>query len=124
MNRLKDWYNARISARWYTSTALVGGWLTSAVLFLPDLLDMLAGNWQVFGDFLLPSFSVETKAIVLAIYVNFIAPPLRAFVQRKMQQAQIKQLAEQEKVVPLVASGVNTTVVLTSADGKNESSRL
>lgn len=119
MDFLRDFYNRRISARWYSSWVLIGGWLTSMVLLLPDMLDYAAAHWDYFGGLLMPKFSLETKALVLFVYVNFIAPPLRAFVQRKMQQAQILQQAEQGKVIPLPASGVSTTSVVNSTDGNS-----
>lgn len=100
------WYNEKIVAEWYKSAALIGGWLTSLVLFLPNLLQFIFDHWDLFGGMLLPKFDPTTQAIVLAVYVTFIAPPLRAWVQTTMEKAAIKQQSMQGKVVPLPASGV------------------
>lgn len=89
--KLIDFYNARIIAGWYRSASLIGGWLTSLIVFAPDLLQFLAEHWELIGHFVLPTFEPETKALILAVYVTFIAPPLRAWAQRVMREAALKQ---------------------------------
>lgn len=98
--KLTAWYNQHISAAWYRSSVLVCGWLISAALFLPDLLDFMSTHWGWFSEKLLPrQFSAETKALILSVYVTFIQPPLRAWKQKKMQAAALKQAEEIGKVV-------------------------
>lgn len=104
--KFMDWYNRKIVARWYFSAALVGGWLTSAALLLPDALQILVDHWDEVGAIALPTVPLYWKAVILFVYVNFVAPPLRAWVQEKMQKAAIKQQAEAGKVIPLPPSGV------------------
>lgn len=104
--RLRAWYNAHISAAWYKSAALIGGWATSFLLLLPDLLQIGVSHWDEIGAAAFPTVPLYWKALILFVYVNLIAPPLRAWVQKKMAQAVIKQQAEAGKVVPLPASGV------------------
>ena len=104
--RLTAWYNRRIVAQWYKSAALIGGWLTSLILFAPNIAQFVVDHWDFFGPVVLPKFDTSTQAIVLGVYTTFVAPPLRAWVQKTMQQALIKQQAEAGKVVPLAASGL------------------
>lgn len=98
---LIDWYNSRIVAGWYRSASLIGGWLASGIVFLPDLLQFAADHWDLIGYFALPKFSAETKALILAVYVTFIAPPLRAWAQEKMRAAALKQAVETGAVTSL-----------------------
>lgn len=91
MKKLTDFYNTHIVAGWYRSLAILGGWLTTAVLFAPDLLQFAADHWDVVGGLALPKFDAETKALVLAIFTAFVLPPLRAWQQKKMQEAALKQ---------------------------------
>jgi hypothetical protein len=99
--KLIDFYNARIIARWYRSASLIGGWVTSSIVFLPDLLQFLADHWELVGHFLLPTFDPETKALILAVYVTFIAPPLRAWAQNAMREAALKQAVKTGAVTSL-----------------------
>lgn len=91
--RILDWYNRHIVAGWYRSAALVVGWLTSAILFLPDLAQFVITYWGLLGSIALPTFSAEIKALLLGVFVTFIAPPLRAWQQEKMREAAKKQEA-------------------------------
>lgn len=104
--KLRDWYKRKIVAKWYLSASVIGGWLTSAALLLPDGLQILVDHWDEFGAIALPTVPLFWKAVILFLYVNFVAPPLRAWVQTKMQKASIKQQAEAGKVIPLPPSGV------------------
>ena len=111
--KLRDWYNRHISAAWYRSYSLIGGWLTAAIAFLPDLLQWaVVDNFELFAGIVLPTLDPMWKAALLGFYVAFVAPPLRAWVQRKMQEATIRQQAEAGKVIPLPASGVSAGLVL------------
>lgn len=108
MKALTDWYNQFIVAGWYRSWSLIGGWLTSAAVFLPDLLQFVVDHWGAVSGTALPSFTAEQKAMVLGAYVTFVAPPLRAWQQEKMQEAATKQklarlaaaISEEAKVEP------------------------
>lgn len=92
--KLAAWYDAHIAAAWYRSASLIVGWLLSAGVFLPDLLDFVANHWDLIGGAVLPKLDASTKAIILAVYIAFIAPPLRAWRQNKMQAAALKQAAQ------------------------------
>jgi len=89
--RLTAWYNERIVAAWYRSAVLIGGWFTGAVVFLPDLLQFVIDHWGILADIALPTFSPETKSLILGFFVAFVAPPLRAWQQKRMQEAALKQ---------------------------------
>jgi hypothetical protein len=89
--RLTDWYNRNIVAGWYRSLALIAGWLTAGAVFLPDLLQFVINYWGILADIALPRFSAESKSLILGLFVAFVAPPLRAWSQKKMQQAALKQ---------------------------------
>ncbi|MBT2299290.1 hypothetical protein J7E70_02325 [Variovorax paradoxus] len=99
--RLTDWYNEKIVAAWYRSAAILGGWLTSGLVFAPDILQFIVDRWDILGGMVLPTFSAETKTLILGLFVTFVLPPLRAYQQKKMQDAAIKQQAEAGKVIPL-----------------------
>jgi hypothetical protein len=100
--RLIAWYNEHIVAEWYKSAALIGGWLTSLVIFLPDILQFVADHFDAIGGFAFPTMTPENKALILGVYVTFIAPPLRAWQQRSMQAAAKKQ--EVERVIDKLES--------------------
>lgn len=104
--RLTAWYNRKISAGWYRSASLIGGWAVAGIAWLPDLAQYVVDHFDFFGGVLLPKLSPEAKAAALGFYVTFLAPPLRAWIQETMQKMTIKQQAEAGKVVPLPASGV------------------
>ena len=106
--KLIDWYNANIVAGWYASASLIGGWLTAAVVWLPDLINWAIDNVDFFGRFVLPTMDPETKAIVISFYVAFIAPPLRAKLQNWMQRKSLKQAVETGKV----SSSTDTSAIL------------
>ena len=95
MNNLKSkfwaWYDARIAAGWYRSSSLIVGWLTSAAVFSPELIQFVFDHWDIFGDRVLPKLDGDTKALILALYLAFVAPPLRAWRQKKMQELALKQ---------------------------------
>jgi hypothetical protein len=91
--RLVDLYNRKIVAGWYKSAALIAGWIVSGAVFLPDLIQFVFDHWDLFGSVLLPRLSPEAKATILALYLTFGAPPLRAWQQRSMQVAALKQAA-------------------------------
>jgi hypothetical protein len=110
---LTDWYNRKIVAGWYRSAALIGGWLVSSVIFLPDLIQFIFDNWGLFGDMLLPKVPAEVKATILALYVNFGAPPLRAWQQKGMQAKALKQAALNGNVT----SRVGTEAVIVAVPG-------
>lgn len=90
-SKLTTWYNDHIVAEWYKSAALIGGWLTSLIVFAPDILQFAVDHADIFGTWLVPNMDASTKTLILAVYVTFIAPPLRAWQQRNMQAAQEKQ---------------------------------
>lgn len=91
---LNAWYDRNISAAWYRASSLIVGWLTAAAVFLPDVLQFLADNWGAISGVALPTLAPEHKAIILAVYIAFVAPPLRAWKQRKMQEAALTQAAK------------------------------
>lgn len=89
--RAIDLYNTHIVAGWYRSLAILGGWATTGILFAPDLLAFAVDHWDILSGLALPKFSPETKALTLAIFTAFVLPPLRAWQQKKMQEAALKQ---------------------------------
>lgn len=111
MARLTDWYNQKIVAAWYRSSVVIVSWLMSLVLFLPDVIQFVFDHWDIFGDKLLPSVGASTKSIILGLYLTFGVPALRAWKQKKMTEASIKQNALLGNVVPLPASGVAPTAI-------------
>lgn len=106
--KIIDWYNANIVAGWYASASLIGGWLTAAVVWLPDVINWAIDHVDFFGRFVLPTMDPETKAIVISFYVAFIAPPLRAKLQSWMQRKSLKQAVETGKV----SSATDTSTIL------------
>lgn len=112
--RLTDWYNANVVARWYASQALIGGWIVSAVAFLPDLLQWaVVDNFELFAGIALPTLDPLYKAALLGFYVTFIAPPLRARIQKKMQAAALVQAAKSGAV----SSAKDTASILIAVPG-------
>lgn len=110
---LKDWYNRKIVAAWYKSSALIGGWLVSAVAFLPDFLQWaLIDNYQFFSGVVLPTMDLETKAMLLGFYVTFVAPALRAYVQKNMQAAAVKQAVVRGDAVITVPADAQVVVAV------------
>lgn len=97
--RLTAWYNRRIQAGWYLSAALIGGWITATLAYLPDIMQFVVDHFDYFGSFVFPTMEPETKAAMLAIYVTFIAPPLRAWIQQRMREKSLKQQAEAGAIV-------------------------
>lgn len=93
MDKLTAWYNDHIVAQWYKSAALIGGWLASLIVFAPDIVQFVFDHWDIFGGVALPTMSPEYKALILGVYVTFIAPPLRAWQQKAMQKAAAEQQA-------------------------------
>lgn len=102
-----EWYNRHFQAGWYASASLIGGWLSAGIAWLPDLLNfLLVDHGQFFVGFAFPTMDPETKAVFLSFYLAFIAPPLRAKIQKWMQKKSVMQQAEAGKVIPLPPSGV------------------
>lgn len=111
MARLTTWYNQKVVAAWYRSSVVIVSWLMSLVIFLPDLIQFVFDHWDIFGDQLLPSMSPSTKSLVLGIYLSIGVPVLRAWKQKKMTEASIKQNALLGTVIPLPSSGVAPTAM-------------
>lgn len=109
-----DWYSENIVARWYASQALIGGWITAAIAFLPDLLQWaIVDNFDLFAGIALPTLDPMWKAAILGFYVTFIAPPLRARIQKKMQAAALVQAAKNGAV----SSAKDTEALLITVPG-------
>lgn len=112
--RLTVWYDENVVARWYASQALIGGWIVSAVAFLPDLLQWaVVDNFELFAGIALPTLDPLYKAALLGFYVTFIAPPLRARIQKKMQAAALVQAAKSGAV----SSAKDTASILIAVPG-------
>lgn len=112
--RLTAWYDSNVVARWYASQALIGGWITAAIAFLPDLLQWaIVDNFELFAGIALPTLDPMWKAALLGFYVTFIAPPLRARIQKKMQAAALVQAAKSGAV----SSAKDTAAVLIAVPG-------
>lgn len=112
--RLTVWYNENVVARWYASQALIGGWIVSAIAFLPDLLQWaVVDNFELFAGIALPTLDPLYKAALLGFYVTFIAPPLRARIQKKMQAAALVQAAKSGAV----SSAKDTASILIAVPG-------
>lgn len=86
---LKTWYNKYIVARWYSSMALWVGVLAGLIEYLPDWLQALYDNFGVASDalFLTDSQRRATQAVLLFV----VLPIARAWRQKKMTEAAIKQ---------------------------------
>lgn len=98
------WYNTHVAARWWASSAMWVGIAAGAVEYVPDLLQM--GLDQL--DLLSEVFLIEDKwkRRIQGVLLFVVLPIAKAWRQKSMQKAQIKQAAELGKVVPLPASGV------------------
>lgn len=99
--RFWAWYNRNIQAGWYASAALLGGWLTVLIAWLPDGLNWAIEHADFFGQFVFPTMDPQTKALFVSFYVAFVAPPLRAKLQSWMQKKSVQQLASKGEVVPV-----------------------
>lgn len=109
---LKDWYNRKVQAAWYKSDALIGGWITAGLAFLPDLLQWaIVDNFDLFTGIVLPTLDPLWKAALLGFYVTFVAPPLRARLQKNMQAAAVKQAVERGDPVVTVPAAAQVAVV-------------
>ena len=113
--RIIDLYNKYIVAKWYRSSSLVVGWMISAVVFLPDALDLAAQNWDFISGVALPTMSPELKALVLGLYVTFGAPALRSWRQKVITQAALVQAVESG----MVTSAHGTEAVTVQVPGKD-----
>lgn len=98
MNSIKQkffaWYDQNIQAGWYASLALIGGWATVAVAWLPEALQFIVDHMDFFGPLILPKMDDSTKAVVVSLYVAFGAPVLRAKIQTWMQRKAAQQQAK------------------------------
>lgn len=102
--RLTVWYDEHIVAGWYRSYALIAGWLTAAVSFAPDALQFTVDRWDLFGPIVLPKLSIEARVALFGIVTVFIQPPLRAWAQKKMQEAALIQAAKTGAVGSFIGS--------------------
>ncbi|SDX12049.1 hypothetical protein SAMN05518669_103337 [Variovorax sp. YR634] len=98
------WYDEQIAAGWYRSSSLIVGWLTSAAVFSPEIVQFVFDHWDILGGMVLPKLDGDTKALILGLYLAFVAPPLRAWRQKKMQEIALKQAVK----TGAVTSGVDT----------------
>lgn len=112
--RLRAWYDAHIAAGWYRASSVLVGWALSFVMFLPNLLDFVANYWGGLSGLAMPKWSPETQAFVLGIYVTFIAPPLRAWAQKKIRQLTLVQAARTGQL----ASGEGTETIQVLVPGQ------
>lgn len=110
---LKDYYNRKYQAAWYKSEALIGGWITAGLAFLPDLLQWaIVDNFDLFTGIVLPTLDPLWKAALLGFYVTFVAPPLRARLQKNMQAAAVKQAVERGDAVITVPADAQVVVAV------------
>jgi hypothetical protein len=93
------WYNERIVAAWYRSAAIYVGLLAAATPYLLDLLQAALDNWDLFGSALQLTALQKTSAQVFLLVV--VLPIARAWKQKKMQTAVMKQAEEVGDVVVL-----------------------
>ncbi|UST52968.1 hypothetical protein NF681_11495 [Comamonadaceae bacterium OTU4NAUVB1] len=104
--RLTDFYNARIVAGWYASWAM---WLGLLGTMLPILLDgaqMALDHWPELAQMLELS---PRNTLVLQLVIAALIPPARAWQQRSMQVAALKQAAQTGNVTTRV--GLDAVIV-------------
>lgn len=113
--RLTVWYDENIVAGWYRSYALLAGWLAAAVSFAPDALQFIVDRWDLFGPIVLPKLSLEARVALFGIVTVFVQPPLRAWAQKKMQEAALIQAAK----TGAVGSFVGSENIIVAVEGRN-----
>lgn len=112
--RLRAWYDAHIAAGWYRASSVLVGWALAFVMFLPSLLDFVAANWSALSGLAVPKWPPETQALVLGVYVSFVAPALRAWAQKKIRQLTLVQAARTGQI----ASGAGTEAIEVRVPGE------
>lgn len=112
--RLAVWYDDHIVAGWYRSYALLAGWLAAAVSFAPDALQFIVDRWDLFGPIVLPKLTLEARVALFGIVTVFVQPPLRAWAQKKMQEAALIQAAE----TGAVGSFIGSEKIMVAVEGR------
>lgn len=112
--RLAVWYDDHIVAGWYRSYALIAGWLAAGVAFAPDALQFIVDRWDLFGPIVMPKLSLEARVALFGIVTVFIQPPLRAWAQKKMQEAALIQAAK----TGAVGSFIGSEKIIVAVEGR------
>ncbi len=105
--KLRFWafYDQHFAAAWYRASSIVVGWIVSLAMFLPNMLDFVGSNWAGLAGLVVPKWTPETQALVMGVYVSFIAPPLRAWSQKKIREATLKQAVKTGQITSNVGTG-------------------
>lgn len=96
--RLTDWYNRRITAKWYESSAMWVGVLAGLVQYLPGWLQMLLDQWDLASSVL--ALTADQKIRIQGILLFVVLPIAKAWRQERMTVASLKQVAERTQNAP------------------------
>lgn len=88
--RATTWYDAHIVAAWYRSVALYVGMSATIVPYLPDWLQLALDHWDM-ASVLIPRLSPEGKAALQAFILLVLLPIAKAWQQKAMREAALKQ---------------------------------
>lgn len=94
MNRaiLTAWYDKHIAARWWASSAMWVGIAAGAVEYLPDWLQMGLDQLDLLGGVF--AWDESTKRVIQSFMLFVILPIAKAWRQKSMQAAALKQAAK------------------------------